>query len=339
MLEIAETGKLPVVLFIAGGVATPADAAMMMQLGADGVFVGSGIFKSGNPEQRAAAIVKATTFYDDPKVIADVSAASARPWSASTSATWPRRTASPSAAGDRDLRSESLGAGTGRGRPPSASSPCRATSASTRTCSAPRRAGVLVRRPEELDAVDGLVIPGGESSVMDKLSRAFGLRRAAEGRDRRRAARVRHVRGLIMLADTVLDAIAGQETPRRTRRGRAPQRRSARRTSRSRPTSTSPRSATRRCTRCSSAARGRVGGTRPRRLAALADGRVVAVEQGNLLGTSFHPEIRASHRFHEYFLGKVRPAPPPSAATSRSGGVRRASIVRGAGTDAADARV
>ena len=71
--EIAETGKLPVVLFTAGGVATPADAAMMMQLGADGVFVGSGIFKSGNPEQRAAAIVKATTFYDDPQVIAEVS--------------------------------------------------------------------------------------------------------------------------------------------------------------------------------------------------------------------------------------------------------------------------
>jgi pyridoxal 5'-phosphate synthase pdxS subunit len=71
--EVAETGKLPVVLFVAGGVATPADAAMMMQLGADGVFVGSGIFKSGNPAQRAAAIVKATTFYDDAKVVADVS--------------------------------------------------------------------------------------------------------------------------------------------------------------------------------------------------------------------------------------------------------------------------
>ncbi|WP_104133157.1 pyridoxal 5'-phosphate synthase lyase subunit PdxS [Cryobacterium sp. M91] len=71
--EIAATGKLPVVLFTAGGVATPADAAMMMQLGADGVFVGSGVFKSGNPEQRAAAIVKAVTFYDDAKVIAEVS--------------------------------------------------------------------------------------------------------------------------------------------------------------------------------------------------------------------------------------------------------------------------
>ena len=71
--EISETGKLPVVLFTAGGVATPADAALMMQLGADGVFVGSGIFKSGDPAKRAAAIVRATTFFDDPAVIADAS--------------------------------------------------------------------------------------------------------------------------------------------------------------------------------------------------------------------------------------------------------------------------
>jgi pyridoxal 5'-phosphate synthase pdxS subunit len=71
--EIAETGKLPVVLFTAGGVATPADAALMMQLGADGVFVGSGIFKSGNPADRAKAIVKATTFFDDPQIVADAS--------------------------------------------------------------------------------------------------------------------------------------------------------------------------------------------------------------------------------------------------------------------------
>ncbi|MEY3400267.1 MAG: hypothetical protein RL057_335 [Actinomycetota bacterium] len=71
--EIAQTGKLPVVLFTAGGIATPADAAMMMQLGADGVFVGSGIFKSGDPAKRAAAIVKAVTFYDDPKVVAEQS--------------------------------------------------------------------------------------------------------------------------------------------------------------------------------------------------------------------------------------------------------------------------
>ncbi len=71
--EVAQTGKLPVVLFTAGGIATPADAALMMQMGADGVFIGSGIFKSGNPAQRAAACVKATTFFDDPKVLAEVS--------------------------------------------------------------------------------------------------------------------------------------------------------------------------------------------------------------------------------------------------------------------------
>jgi len=71
--EVAKTGKLPVPLFVAGGVATPADAAMMMQLGADGVFVGSGIFKSGNPVDRAKAIVKATTFYDKPEILAEVS--------------------------------------------------------------------------------------------------------------------------------------------------------------------------------------------------------------------------------------------------------------------------
>jgi pyridoxal 5'-phosphate synthase pdxS subunit len=71
--EVAESGKLPVVLFTAGGIATPADAALMMSMGADGVFIGSGIFKSGNPAQRAAACVKATTFWDDPKVIADAS--------------------------------------------------------------------------------------------------------------------------------------------------------------------------------------------------------------------------------------------------------------------------
>jgi pyridoxal 5'-phosphate synthase pdxS subunit len=71
--EIATTGKLPVTLFVAGGVATPADAALMMQLGADGVFVGSGIFKSGDPVARAKAIVKATTFYNDPAVLAEVS--------------------------------------------------------------------------------------------------------------------------------------------------------------------------------------------------------------------------------------------------------------------------
>lgn len=70
---IKELGKLPVVNFAAGGIATPADAALMMQLGCDGIFVGSGIFKSQDPERRARAIVMATTYYNDPKVLAEVS--------------------------------------------------------------------------------------------------------------------------------------------------------------------------------------------------------------------------------------------------------------------------
>ena len=73
VLEVHKTGRLLVVNFAAGGVATPADAALMMQLGAEGVFVGSGIFKASDPETRAKAIVKATTHYRDPEIIAEVS--------------------------------------------------------------------------------------------------------------------------------------------------------------------------------------------------------------------------------------------------------------------------
>jgi pyridoxal 5'-phosphate synthase pdxS subunit len=73
VMDIHKTGRLPVVNFAAGGVATPADAALMMQLGAEGVFVGSGIFKSSDPEARAKAIVKTTTHYRDPEIIAEVS--------------------------------------------------------------------------------------------------------------------------------------------------------------------------------------------------------------------------------------------------------------------------
>ncbi|PKM80465.1 MAG: pyridoxal 5'-phosphate synthase lyase subunit PdxS [Firmicutes bacterium HGW-Firmicutes-14] len=73
VLEVAELGRLPVVNFAAGGIATPADAAMMMQLGCDGIFVGSGIFKSGDPARRAKAIVAATTHYNDSKILAEVS--------------------------------------------------------------------------------------------------------------------------------------------------------------------------------------------------------------------------------------------------------------------------
>jgi pyridoxal 5'-phosphate synthase pdxS subunit len=73
LLEVANTGRLPVVNFAAGGIATPADAALMMQLGCDGIFVGSGIFKSKDPKARAKAIVAATTHYNDPKILAEIS--------------------------------------------------------------------------------------------------------------------------------------------------------------------------------------------------------------------------------------------------------------------------
>src|SRR5437588_739679 len=76
---IAEHGRLPVVTFTAGGIATPADASLCMQLGADGVFVGSGIFKSGDPERRAKAIVEATTHFNDPEILARVSAGLGEP--------------------------------------------------------------------------------------------------------------------------------------------------------------------------------------------------------------------------------------------------------------------
>ena len=79
MRKVAADGKLPVVLFCAGGIATPADASLMMQLGAEGVFVGSGIFKSGDPELRAKAIVEATTHYQDAEILARVSAGLGEP--------------------------------------------------------------------------------------------------------------------------------------------------------------------------------------------------------------------------------------------------------------------
>src|SRR5512139_41501 len=87
--ETAELGRLPVVNFAAGGVATPADAALMMQLGMDGVFVGSGIFKSGEPAKRAAAIVKAVTHYNDPYVLAEVSRKLGEPMVGRTVSTMP----------------------------------------------------------------------------------------------------------------------------------------------------------------------------------------------------------------------------------------------------------
>ncbi|HEY9365941.1 MAG TPA: pyridoxal 5'-phosphate synthase glutaminase subunit PdxT [Agromyces sp.] len=163
----------------------------------------------------------------------------------------------------------------------------------------------LVRRPEELEAIDGLVIPGGESSVMDKLARMFGLQAPLKAAIAGGMPVYGTCAGLIMLADTVLDAITGQESlggldvvVRRNAFGSQNQSFE---------------------TDLDIPALGEVPvhavfirgpvvesvGPDATVLASLADGRVVAVEQGNLLGTSFHPEITGEHRFHEYFLAKV----------------------------------
>jgi 5'-phosphate synthase pdxT subunit len=168
--------------------------------------------------------------------------------------------------------------------------------------------GITVRRPEELASVDGLIIPGGESSVMDKLSRQFGLAGPLKERIASGLPVYGTCAGLIMLADRVLDAIDGQQSfggldvaVRRNAFGsqldsfetdidvavlgeppvhavfiRAP-------------------------------IVERVGPSASV-LAQVPDGRIVAVEQGNLLGTSFHPELTGETRFHEYFLDKVRSA-------------------------------
>ena len=199
-------------LFTAGGIATPADAAMMMQLGAEGVFVGSGIFKSGDPAQRAAAIVQATTFYDDPDVIAKVSRGLGEPMVGINVSDAPReRALRRPAAGDRrrligvlalqgDVR-EHLAALTAAG---AAAGP--------------------VRRPEELAEVDGLVVPGGESTTMANLAARFGLLEPLRAAVRGGLPAYGSCAGMIMLADTVLDAPAGPGDHRRARRDRAPQR-------------------------------------------------------------------------------------------------------------------
>ncbi|MDY7527937.1 MULTISPECIES: pyridoxal 5'-phosphate synthase glutaminase subunit PdxT [Cryobacterium] len=167
---------------------------------------------------------------------------------------------------------------------------------------------VLVRRPEELARVDGLVIPGGESSVMDKLARAFGLADPLRAAVRAGLPVYGTCAGLIMLADTVVDGIRGQESiggldisVRRNAFGSQTQ---SFETDLEVPVlGDAPVHAV-----FIRAPVVDTVGPKARALARLADGRCVAVEQGRLLGTSFHPEITGEHRFHEYFLGTVAAA-------------------------------
>lgn len=167
---------------------------------------------------------------------------------------------------------------------------------------------VPVRRPEELASVSGLVIPGGESTVMDKLSRSFGLREPLLEAIAAGMPVYGTCAGLIMLADRVLDSIEGQQTlgglDVTVRRNAFGSQLDSFETDIPMPVlGEQPMHAV--------FIRAPVVeslGENATALGRLADGRVVAVEQGNLLGTSFHPEVAGDFRFHEYFLSKVRSA-------------------------------
>ncbi len=164
---------------------------------------------------------------------------------------------------------------------------------------------VPVRRPEELARVRGLVIPGGESSVMDKLSRLFGLAEPLSAAIRSGLPVYGTCAGLIMLADTVQDAIEGQQTLGGldivVRRNAFGAQVDSFETDLSIPALGEPpvHAVFIRAPVVESV------GSGVSVLAALPDGRIVAVEQDNLLGSAFHPEITGDTRFHEYFLAKV----------------------------------
>jgi 5'-phosphate synthase pdxT subunit len=167
---------------------------------------------------------------------------------------------------------------------------------------------VPVRRTDELASVSGLVIPGGESTVMDKLSRSFGLREPLREAIASGLPVYGTCAGLIMLADRVLDAIEGQLTlgglDVTVRRNAFGSQLDSFETDMDVPALGEPpvHAVFIRAPVVESV------GEKATPLAALGDGRVVAVEQGSLLGTSFHPEVTGEYRFHEYFLAKVRAA-------------------------------
>jgi 5'-phosphate synthase pdxT subunit len=167
---------------------------------------------------------------------------------------------------------------------------------------------VPVRRESELDRVAGLVIPGGESSVMDKLSRLFGLAEPLKARIASGMPVYGTCAGLIMLADTVVDGIAGQQSlgglDISVRRNAFGNQNDSFETDLDVPELGEPpmHAVFIRAPVVETV------GERATALASLADGRVVAVEQGNLLGTSFHPEITDDYRFHQRFLDRVRAA-------------------------------
>ena len=172
-----------------------------------------------------------------------------------------------------------------------------------------------IRRPEELDQIAGLIIPGGESSVMDKLSREFGLAQPLKSAIAGGLPVYGTCAGMIMLAETILDGIEGQQNlgglDIAVRRNAFGSQVASFEVDLQVPVIGEPPL---HAVFIRAPVVERVG-DEVSVLAALDDGRVVAVEQGNLMGTSFHPEMTKDHRFHEYFLTKVRSA-------SRAGSAR-----------------
>ena len=310
------SGKLPVVLFTAGGVATPADAALMMQLGAEGVFVGSGIFKSGDPAKRAAAIVKATTFYDDPEghrgglprprrghgrhqLRHPARRPSATPTAAGRSRPLPmgRPGACPSAVRpERHPRDQQPHRRRARppGRRPRAPRRPRRGRAPRAGHGAPPRGAGRGRRRWSYPAASPPPCPSwpSPSACWSRCASGCAAGMPVYG----------SCAGMIMLADKILDGRDDQRDDRRHRHDRAPQRlrpaeRVLRGRRRGRPASRAARS------RASSSARRGSSRSAPasRCWPTLPDRTVVAVRQGNLLATSFHPELTGDHRVHRLF--------------------------------------
>ena len=320
--QVAADGKLPVVNFVAGGISTPADAALVMQLGAEGVFVGSGIFKCEDPARMANAIVQATTFFDDPKKIAEVSKGLGAPMRGIAARGDPgRRSGSPSAAGRA----------TDGARWPAAS------------------------RDEDRRARP----PGGvpRASRHAPRHRRRGRPRARAGRSRRRqrpdpARRREHDDAP---AHRALGPAPADPRPGRPRR---PDLRHVRRDDRPRPRDRRRRAADPAAPRRDGRAqrlrpparlvRGGAVGADPRRpagprvfirapiiertspdvdvLARLDDGRIVAVRERNILATAFHPELAGETRFHR--LWRRWPPSTTTQARAPAGGPTRPGAAR-----------
>jgi len=268
--EIHKTGKLPVVNFAAGGVATPADAALMMQLGADGVFVGSGIFKASNPEIVAKAIVKATTHYKDPQIIV-------------LKNYWHLE--------GGNMR---IGVLAAQG----------AFAEHIATLDKLQVAAIPVRLLQELKELDGLIIPGGESTSISHLMLAYNLMSEIRTLAESGFPIFGTCAGMILLARNISDADGITPlgvmdlTVRRNAFGRQVDSFE---------------------TELKIPALGEKpfpgifiraplieqAGSEVEILATLADGNIVAVRQGNLLAAAFHPELTGDSRFHRYFLDIV----------------------------------